>query len=130
MHGGVYNYSPFVLRLTFLGLFAGHAMPTGIALGALYLAALSALPPPRSRTEFLARAATAISPATLFLLERANFDIIIFLAILLGALLTLRSFILHLPATSCFALPPPSNISPSHCWRCYCANHAPASCCC
>lgn len=104
MQGGVYNYSPLVLKFIFLQPAAAHLMLWGITLAVAFLLSLACLPPPRTRAEFYLRTAATISPATVFLLERANFDALIFLIILLSTLLSLRGPLLRLAAYLLFFL--------------------------
>ena len=84
MQGGVYNYSPLVLKLTFLQIGAHHLLMSGILLDVVFLMSLSSLPAPYSVPELLLRTIAAISSATIFALKRANFDVVIFLVIMLG----------------------------------------------
>ncbi len=96
MQGGVYNYSPFVLRLGFLQYPAQHLMLSGILLGIVFLTFLSSLPAPASFPELFLRAIATLSPATIFALERANFDVVIFLAVTVGVLFCLRNSALRI----------------------------------
>ena len=91
MHGGVYNYSPFLLRAAYLPIGPQDQMVGGIFLGLAFLAALSLLPPARSRSELLLRILATCSETVVFALERANFDVVIFLMTLLGVLLLLAN---------------------------------------
>ena len=96
MQGGVYNYSPLVLKLTFLQIGAHHLLMSGILLDVVFLMSLSSLPAPYSVPELLLRTIAAISSATIFALERANFDVVIFLVIMLGTLIYLRSSVFRI----------------------------------
>jgi len=90
MHGGLYNYSPLFLRLGELKLGPAAAAAGGALTALAFILALAALPAPRDGAEFCLRAAAAASGSTLFALERANIDVLIFLGALLGAWLCTR----------------------------------------
>ncbi|GLR66766.1 hypothetical protein GCM10010909_14460 [Acidocella aquatica] len=91
MHGGVYNYSPFLLRAAYLPIGLQDQMPGGIILGVLFLAALAWLPPAQSRAELLTRICATCSETVIFALERANFDVVIFLLVMLSVMLLLTN---------------------------------------
>jgi hypothetical protein len=90
MNGGVYNYSPLLLRVIGLGALAAHIDLSGLLLAVLFIAALGVLPAPQSRQEFWLRALASVSAATIFVLERSNLDAVIFLLAVAGVLFCLR----------------------------------------
>jgi hypothetical protein len=63
----------------------------GFALGITFLLSLTALPACRSRGECAASILAVVSTATIFALERANLDIVIFLMAVLGIWLVVRT---------------------------------------
>ncbi|HQT47758.1 MAG TPA: hypothetical protein PLY97_11095 [Acidocella sp.] len=87
MHGGVYNYSPFLLKLIYFLSGLQSQRWGGVFLGGGFLAALSALPQAQTRGELALRVMTTCSGTVIFALERANLDVVIFLLILLGVFL-------------------------------------------
>ncbi len=94
MHGGVYNYSPFLLHLARVAPSSRALMRGGVALGVVFLIALSALPAPRTRAELALRLISTCSGSVIFALERANIDVAMFLLTLLGiSLLRARSWV-------------------------------------
>lgn len=102
MGGGVYNYSPLLLRIPFLNLIGSYRLSSGLILAGIFFICLSCLPSPRSVTELICRAAASVSSSVIFALERANFDVVIFLAVLLGLLFYLRNFFFRLVAYGLF----------------------------
>lgn len=104
MDGGEYNYSPLLLRFTWLGALAAHLNLAGLAFAALFIAALAVLPAPRSRLEFWLRALASVSAATIFALERANLDAVIFILAVGGILLWLRGGLARLMGYALFCL--------------------------
>jgi hypothetical protein len=85
MGGGIYNYSPLLLRLGDLPL--GGPDLAGIIIALAFIASLAALPPPQRVAEFLLRIAAACSGSVLFALERGNIDVLIYLATIGGVFL-------------------------------------------
>jgi hypothetical protein len=91
MHGGIYNYSPFLLKPIYF--LVGAQNPTwevmllGIFLEGGFLTALSALPRAQTRDELLLRVVATCSGTVIFALERANLDVVIFLWVMLGVFL-------------------------------------------
>lgn len=81
---GRHSYSPLWLRATFLPLGSVWVSPVGIALAVAFLLSLATLPPPRNRRDFMLTLLATLSSLTVFALERANVDVIIFLLALLG----------------------------------------------
>lgn len=78
--GGVFNYSPVLLRLAYLPFGPADTLPLGLGFCAAFLAALALLPPPASRGEAWLRAAASFSPASFYALEQGNLDTLIFAA--------------------------------------------------
>ncbi len=102
MGGGIYNYSPFLLRIPFLSLLEGCRLSSGLILAVTFLACLSCLPSPRTGVELISRAVASVSSTVIFALERANLDVVIFLVVLFGLLLYLRSLPFRLTAYGFF----------------------------
>jgi len=94
MHGGLYNYSPFLLRAVYLGLGPRDQMAGGLLYGAVFILAFSALPAAKSWTEMLVRTLAICSASVVFGLDSANLDILLFVFTLAGVWLLLagRSF--------------------------------------
>jgi len=86
MNGGVFNYAPLLLRAAYSGIGPGETRNIGLIIEAVFILALAILPAPLNLAEFLFRTAAAVSATTAYLLERANFDIIVFLLVLAGTL--------------------------------------------
>lgn len=82
--GRVYDYSPLWLRIVPKFLDSASTTTSGLALGLLFIASLMALCRPVSRRELLLITFVAISPMTVYALERANSDVILFLLVLAG----------------------------------------------
>lgn len=84
--GRPHVYSPLWLRITpgFLDSGASALNAVGLGLGLLFIASLAALCRPAGRGEALVLALTALSPMTVYALERGNGDLVIFLLILAG----------------------------------------------
>lgn len=85
--GLTFDYSPLWLRMirSFLGTSATPAV--GFGLGLLYIASLAAICRPSTRREALILVLTALSPMTVFALERANADVAVLLLVLAGCAL-------------------------------------------
>jgi hypothetical protein len=85
--GRVHVYSPLWLRIapSFVDKRATTAL--GLGLGLIFIASLAALCRPCTRREVFVLALTALSPMTVFALERANVDVAIFLLVLTGCAL-------------------------------------------
>jgi hypothetical protein len=81
MGGGVFNYSPFMLRLFWLlHLSPGLTLACGVLFCVAYCLALGIFPPARSWAELGLRFIVAASPSAWFALEQANFDVFLFVA--------------------------------------------------
>jgi hypothetical protein len=76
--GGVFNYSPLLLRAAYLPIGPEDTLVGGLLFCAAYAVALSALPPPRSWKEWRLYAACACSPVAYYALEQGNLDALIF----------------------------------------------------
>jgi hypothetical protein len=76
--GRPFNYAPLWLRFSFL---PGEewTSPLGLCLAISFFLALAVLPPPRSGKELLPRLVATLSPVTMFAVERANIDLLVFL---------------------------------------------------
>jgi hypothetical protein len=80
-----FDYSPLWLRLSFIRFAYGWTNLFGLSFALLFLLSLTFLPLRRTSTfDFVIMLFSAISSATVFLLERANGDIIMFLMIIVG----------------------------------------------
>jgi hypothetical protein len=104
MGGGMYNYSPVLLRFTWLGALASHIDLAGFLLAFLFIAALAALPAPQDRAEFILRALGSVSAATIFVLERANLDAAMFVLAVAGVALCLRGAFARFAGYALFCL--------------------------
>lgn len=85
--GRPHVYSPLWLRITPSFLNVDATVAVGLGLGLLFIGSLAAVCRPHTRGETLVLAFTALSPVTVYALERANADIAIFLLILAGCML-------------------------------------------
>lgn len=102
MAGGVYNYSPFLLRFAYLPISIADTGPGGWIIDLSYIAGLALLPAPQSALDFLARTAAAISTAAIYALQAANIDIIMFTMSVFAVSLLSRSAIHRLCAYGIF----------------------------
>lgn len=93
--GRVHNYSPFWLVLPSLSLGRTDRVAAGLICDVLFLLSLALLPPARSPTELMLRLAGTFSPMVAFAVERANFDLVVFVIALGTALAMLRSVIVR-----------------------------------
>lgn len=89
MHGGLYNYSPFLLRAAYLPIGPQDRIGGGVLLGVLFLAGFALLPPPRTWAEFVLRCFAVCSGTVMYAVETANFDVVIYLLVLAAILLWL-----------------------------------------
>jgi hypothetical protein len=80
-------YSPLWLRITPSFLDASATTAVGLGLDLAFIASLAAVCRPSSWREALVLGLTALSPMTVFALERANADVAVFLLILAGGAL-------------------------------------------
>lgn len=88
--GGVFNYSPLLLRLAWLPLGPRDALAGGLLFCAAYGAALLLLPAPARGWRFVLLAGAAFSPAAYYALEQGNLDAPIFAATVLALRLPWR----------------------------------------
>ncbi len=102
--GGVFNYSPVLLRLGLLGLGGQDTLAVGLGLCLAFIAALALLPAPSRGGEFRLRLAASLSPASYYALEQGNLDAGLFAAILLAVWLLWRAPRARLLAYGVFAL--------------------------
>jgi hypothetical protein len=84
MHGGLYNYSPFLLRAVYLGLGPQDLMAGGLLYGVVLILAFSALPLAKSWAEMWVRTFGICSATVVFGLESANIDILLFVLTVAG----------------------------------------------
>jgi len=102
MHGGVFNYSPFLLRFGYLPI-SMHAALSGAWLADIaFIASIALLPAPVSALDVAARSAGAISTAVIFALETANIDTLMFVLTLLSVALLRRGTIFRLAGYGMF----------------------------
>jgi Glycosyltransferase family 87 len=81
--GGIFNYSPLLLRAARLPIGPQDALAGGLLFCCAYAAALCLLPRPANWREFWLRAAASFSPAGYYALEQGNLDTLIFAAVVL-----------------------------------------------
>lgn len=81
--GGIFNYSPLLLRVALLPIGPKDALAGGVLFCGAYAGALCLLPSPAGWGEFWLRAAAALSPAGYYALEQGNLDVLIFAAVVL-----------------------------------------------
>lgn len=89
MHGGVYNYSSFLLHAAVMfpiGPGPGIRLAAGLLTGALVLGVVALLPPARSRWELALRIAAMGSSTLVDMLESANIDNLLFVATICAVL--------------------------------------------
>jgi hypothetical protein len=84
MNAGMYNYAPLLLRAAYFGFSPDQSAIIGVIIEIAFLCSLSLLPASQTPWEFCYRTAAVVSATTLFALDRANFDIVIFMLILFG----------------------------------------------
>ncbi|HYP63975.1 MAG TPA: glycosyltransferase 87 family protein, partial [Acidocella sp.] len=90
LDGGVFNYSPLLLRVAYLPIGPEDTLVGGLLFCAAYAAALATLPPPRNGKEWALYAACAFSPVAYYALEQGNLDALIFALIVLALRLPWR----------------------------------------
>ncbi|MDD2705018.1 MAG: hypothetical protein PHU07_06780 [Acidocella sp.] len=81
LDGGVFNYSPLLLRAALLPIGPWDTLAGGVLFCLAYMAALARLPPPAGHREFWLRLAASFSPAAYYALEQGNLDVAIFAAV-------------------------------------------------
>ncbi len=90
MGGGLFQYSPLLLKASTLPIGPALRIPLGLGLDVLFLLSLYALPRPRRWCEFWSLLLAALSYSSLWALESANIDVALYLLVLLAAHLLLR----------------------------------------
>ncbi len=78
MHGGVFNYAPFLLRAAYLPVGPADTVAGGVILALIFFAGVAALPPPRDRAGLNVRLLAVLSPSSFYALEQGNLDAGIF----------------------------------------------------
>jgi hypothetical protein len=82
--GGVYNYSPFLLRAAYLPINAQDFLALGFCAAGGFIIAQAFIPAPLSSRGQKFAAAMTLSPPVFYALEQANFDLVIFVAVCAG----------------------------------------------
>lgn len=82
--GRVHVYSPLWLRIVPRFLDTSDTTVVGLSLGLLFITSLMAVCRHATRLEALPNALTFLSPMTVYAVERANNDLVVFLLILVG----------------------------------------------
>jgi hypothetical protein len=91
LHGGVFNYSPFLLRAAYLPIGPRNTMVGGVLICLVFFTALALLPRPKSTGEFWVQLAAALSTTVFYALDQGNFDVVIFaLTVFCIRVMTLR----------------------------------------
>jgi hypothetical protein len=85
--GRPYAYSPLWLRATFLPRDPVWLNAGAFALDLLFILSLLCLPPPRRARDLVITLLATVSTTTIFALERANIDLVIFLLAMAGTAL-------------------------------------------
>jgi hypothetical protein len=116
LDGGVFNYSPILLRAVLLPIGPGDTLAVGLLLCLGFLAALALLPAPARGWEFRLRLAASLSPASYYALEQGNLDAGLFAAITLAVWLLLRAPRARLAAYAIFALGAAAKFYPVACF--------------
>lgn len=88
--GGIFNYSPLLLRAAYLPIGPQDWLMGGLLFCAAYGWALTRLPAPADGRAFALYAAAAFSPAAYYALEQGNLDTLIFAATVLALGLSWR----------------------------------------
>ena len=116
LDGGVFNYSPILLRAALLPIGPHDTLAVGLLLCLGFLAALALLPAPARGWEFRLRLAACLSPASYYALEQGNLDAGLFAAIMLAVWLLLRAPRARLAAYGIFALGAAAKFYPVACF--------------
>ncbi|HEY1431704.1 MAG TPA: glycosyltransferase 87 family protein [Stellaceae bacterium] len=85
--GRLHSYSPLWLAIIPGSLGSAAAAWIGAGLDLLFLSSLAAVLRPRAAKELLIFGAAAVSPMTVYALERANNDLVMFLLVISGGML-------------------------------------------
>jgi hypothetical protein len=83
-------YSPLWMYAWFMPADKAWTAPLGLGLAAVFCLSLGALPPPRRLAEIPAVVLTVFSTATIYAIERANIDLVMFVMLVGAGLLLLR----------------------------------------
>jgi hypothetical protein len=92
MGGGMFNYSPFLLRIGLLGLGPQALLPSGVVLSLAFIAACALLPPARTSGELVLRCALLCSCAAAHGVECGNIDLAMFVLVVIGLALQQAKF--------------------------------------
>ncbi len=84
--GGVYNYSPFLLRAAYLPIGPHDTAVGGVILCLMFFLSLGFLPQPSSLKEGCIRLVAVVSTTVFYALEQGNFDVAIFVMTVAGLL--------------------------------------------
>jgi hypothetical protein len=80
-----YDYSPLLLRFRFIRYLDGWSNLSGICFATIFFLSIALLPLPRIATfDFVIMSLSGISSVTVYALERANLDVVMFVMILVG----------------------------------------------
>ena len=90
--GRLFDYSPLWLRLSWLADAVPFINPMGLALDALFMVSLTALPRPRRGSDYLPLLLAIVSPMAVFALERGNVDLLMFVFAMLAVVCMDRGF--------------------------------------
>jgi hypothetical protein len=90
MGGGEYNYAQFLLYAGYLPYRMADVNVAGVAVDVLLILSFAALPPCLSRGELALRCGAGVSCATLYAIEQANFDTVVFIMVVAGCVLMMR----------------------------------------
>jgi Glycosyltransferase family 87 len=85
--GRPHSYSPLWLEIMPRSLGSGATGWVGAGLDLLFLSSLAAVLRPRTPKELLILGAAAVSPMTVYALERGNNDLVVFLLVICGGML-------------------------------------------
>lgn len=104
MDGGMFNYSPVLLRIGLLGVGLGAQLPGGVALSLAAIAACALLPPALTRGELALRCALLCSGAAAHAFECGNIDLAMFVLVAAGVALQRLHFAARLAGHALFLL--------------------------
>lgn len=104
MHGGVFNYSPFMLHSILLPFSRDETNAGGLLIAVLFFLVCLGLPPARTAGQLTVRCLALCSGMVMYVLECANFDAVVFIGLVGGLLLLRLRSALSLVAYGLFAL--------------------------
>ncbi len=116
LDGGVFNYSPVLLRVALLGVGPHDTLAMGLGQCLAFFAALALLPAPARGGEFGLRLAASLSPACYYALEQGNLDTGLFALIALAVWLLWRVPRLRLLGYGIFAVGAAAKFYPAACF--------------